>query len=1188
MPADEIQTTPPSSAAATPSSPPVASDAITEQNGAVADKPAVPPSPQPTPIRGAPERRPYIADVFLVSLALLLAVEIAINPVRNHDLLMDLASGRDLLAGKYNPFSGQEPYSHTTDGGNWVNHSWLYDVGLYQLYQAGGISALSIARAILSVLLVFVLIRTGQAGANLWGPSLVAAIGILAVSPRLILLQPAMVSFLFLALTLYFLQRGGRYLYHALPVGNPDRVTWKNYWPILVLFIAWVNVDEWFFLGPVTVILYALGQAVQRGSSETEPQPGEVQALGIISAAGLAVCLINPFHLFAYTLPTQLGLSSTAHALGRDSTLRFLFISGFDLTYFRPSNISAAHLTFYLLVVLAGISFVVNHRSLRSWRLLLVVFFLALSVWHGRAIPFFAVVAAPILALNFQEAARRHTVLGFKRDPVGTMGRFFGSVLLLGLLVVGWPGWLQSRPHERHRFALANDLDPALEKTALRLRELREQGVLPGDTRGFHFSPEVGNALAFYAPEIKGFFDNRYGLFGNVAEDYVNVRRGLLSDPRKQYPDGLEDWRKILDRLAVDHLVLYSSIGEQLRNPLDWLVKEKANWVLLYQSGSAFVYGNAAKRPEYRKYQMNFEALAYASPENRAPAAGMAALPSQPPPWAPFTEPVASRDVDSDETYAHLLQFDASTPAYLRQNIQVWQSALAGAVVTNAAPPGMLAPTLVIPPLVVSKSFQDRWEQRQAGKGKPDYSLEDYVFSGMFGRHFLRDFDDGPTENLLLAIRAARRSLGEHSNDYRVHMDLGMAYFHMKLRTRERSWVDWMRWHDETKNSQTSQGTLMLRQLRHVQAVSALESALLYRKDLDIVHSRLADLYADAGIRTSQGALMRGFKDLELQHRQAELKYARSAGPRSFESAESFEERMTALAGVVEELEKKVGERRSEFDRLVKSITKVDQRALKALDMSLAGKALDILLESNDAAFGDQGTRLQLELGLMTGRIRDVHTWLTDIQEQVTSDKVPLTPEQLWRNRLGDFSYLWISTLLAAGSGDYARADQCLAKIGSTAGYNTGVSGEVMRMQVMLPLEKDQRPVPMTSETALAIVVAKSIIDAPLPISESWLDLPNFSPPRDLKRVFVSSADWTGLQPGTRLLLLGRAADACLVGRREEAHICFLRALLALEQGDCNHAEEMLLRADRAASVLAPDNAEQEAFRILLKKVKKK
>src|SRR5438270_580277 len=72
-----------------------------------------------------------------------------------------------------------------------------------------------------------------------------------------------LISFLFLAITLYILQRPG----HET---SPDvreagkKSPLRIYWLLPVLFAFWVNLDGWWILGPATVALYLIGQALQQ------------------------------------------------------------------------------------------------------------------------------------------------------------------------------------------------------------------------------------------------------------------------------------------------------------------------------------------------------------------------------------------------------------------------------------------------------------------------------------------------------------------------------------------------------------------------------------------------------------------------------------------------------------------------------------------------------------------------------------------------------------------------------------------------------------------------------------------------------------------------------------------------------------------------------------------------------------
>src|SRR5262249_46181084 len=146
---------------------------------------------------------------------------------------------------------------------------------LYGLYLLIGATGLLVLKALTVAATAEVMLRTSRRLRTLWVPALCTILGLLAMSPRLFL-QPVVVSYLFLALTLYFLLRphASRRLDDPASEGDnpapepkkgeqkPDgpELTWKTYWPLLLLFVLWVNLDAWFFLGPVTVGLFLLGQ----------------------------------------------------------------------------------------------------------------------------------------------------------------------------------------------------------------------------------------------------------------------------------------------------------------------------------------------------------------------------------------------------------------------------------------------------------------------------------------------------------------------------------------------------------------------------------------------------------------------------------------------------------------------------------------------------------------------------------------------------------------------------------------------------------------------------------------------------------------------------------------------------------------------------------------------------------------
>src|SRR6185369_5060826 len=71
--------------------------------------------------------------------------------IRNSDVWMHLATGRAIAQGDYR--IGVDPFGFSTADRVWVNHSWLFDLGLYELYKSAGGTGLAIARSAVAVLL---------------------------------------------------------------------------------------------------------------------------------------------------------------------------------------------------------------------------------------------------------------------------------------------------------------------------------------------------------------------------------------------------------------------------------------------------------------------------------------------------------------------------------------------------------------------------------------------------------------------------------------------------------------------------------------------------------------------------------------------------------------------------------------------------------------------------------------------------------------------------------------------------------------------------------------------------------------------------------------------------------------------------------------------------------------------------
>src|SRR5260370_1589294 len=92
---------------------------------------------------------------------------------------------------------------------------------------------------------------------------------------------------------------------------------------IPILFALWVNLDEWFILGPFAVALYLIGDLLQQviapiRTDDDAPAPGHLGRLSLVFGVGLAACLLNPYHVRAFQVPSDL-----APWVSGDSPLQF-------------------------------------------------------------------------------------------------------------------------------------------------------------------------------------------------------------------------------------------------------------------------------------------------------------------------------------------------------------------------------------------------------------------------------------------------------------------------------------------------------------------------------------------------------------------------------------------------------------------------------------------------------------------------------------------------------------------------------------------------------------------------------------------------------------------------------------------------------------------------------------------------
>ncbi len=232
--------------------------------------------------------------------------------------------------------------------------------------------------------------------------------------------------------------------------------------------------------------------------------------------------------------------------------------SGNHPSYFSENQgLNVVGLAYFPLLLVGLLSFILTVGSWRFWRFTVWVFFAGLSLYHARAIPFFAVVAAPIAALNLLDYAGLRfgaTYLeGDRARSWAVSGRVLTLFLTLLLVAATVPGLTHYTKNQVYQVAWRVELDPSLREAALQVAAWRNENKLPANTRWFTTSPEIVHYFAWFCPGEKGFFDQRLAPFDKVAARLRELPQGVAPYARsspgsEQRSNGCRNVRQVPDR----------------------------------------------------------------------------------------------------------------------------------------------------------------------------------------------------------------------------------------------------------------------------------------------------------------------------------------------------------------------------------------------------------------------------------------------------------------------------------------------------------------------------------------------------------------------------------------------------------------------------------------------------------------
>jgi tetratricopeptide (TPR) repeat protein len=912
-------------------------------------------------------------DIVLAVLVFAFALVLAAVPIRNSDIWLHLATGRHLITEFGSGSVGADPFAHTADGAGSASATWVFDVLCYSVHWVGGSLALGIFKMIAVGLLAGVILRTGWTDGGAWIAAICAMLTMVAIAPWLHL-QPMLWSLGLLALALWYLECRTAPLEGCAGTGGNG---WFTFWPFYLLLVVWVNSDSWFLLGLLMLACYWLGGLVVLGRLRRPRIPT------LAVCASLVVCLANPQGYRAYRLPIELTLPLQYPSLASDSVFRPLFQSPLGREFYDGGPAwSAAGLAMAGILGLALIGLVLNRAGRHIPRLLVCLMLLGLAVYQVRNLPFLMVALAiltPRAVHEFAAAQFRDRADAVFRLRQAVTARTATIPVALALLVMAWVGMLQSgRPEPR---ALGVETDPGLIRAAEQMSAWRREHKPGAQAWGFNFSPDIANYFAWFCPDEKSFLHSRLEVCARAAPDYVALRQGLSgtatvtgsSDHSVMRPG---EWREILRRHGVDHVVLADRDRERTQAALRHVLAAPDEWQVLFQAGRVVVLGwrdraaRNATAASWNGLDLSQDGL-HCSQTEKAPGVPPD-RPADPAWWDHLVPRAHPPSIDRDEAALRLMIAESLRLPTRRSAARKWEAGLAAASVGHALAGDLTTVALLVDWLPKSWSAPPRLTDLTAASPLSQRLLATY----------LAQRDESPPGQLWAGVRAGRRALFAPAQDAETYLLLGQLYCRLAWHTSERTWGPRL---------------AVLGQVRKQQAIAALERAVQIKPDLDQAHGLLVQLYTEVGLL-----------DIALRHLQAFEKLQRQRLPAFSDAPEALER----IAADIAQMERGLLDRENAYERGQGNLS-LANRARLAQSVGLADKALEILLATDVTAFGGPELQAALELLLWTGRADEAREWLK--------------PQHL--ALLGEFEYHWLAARVDLAAGDYAGGEEHLGKL---------------------------------------------------------------------------------------------------------------------------------------------------------------
>lgn len=481
----------------------------------------------------------------LVFVLMLIMFMGAARPVFDPDFWWHLKTGQFIFETRTIPHA--DLFSSIYFGREWVTHEWLSEAIIYMIHSSLGYGGLVVTFALVIVAALWLAYRRcaeraghpGVAGFTLILGALAAASTWGA--------RPQMFSFLFASIFIsmldaYARRGGGRFIWWLIP-----------------LIILWVNMHAGFALGLVLIGLTITGMLLDQWLAQGE-KPGalwqRVRPLCFVLAACALAVSLNPSGARIYMYPFE--------------TLTSQAMMKYIQEWFSPDFHKLMFLPLAVLILATFAAMALSKKRARLSELLLLCATAYASLRSARNIPFFALVAMPLLAEHSWNWITAYPwaqwlTLPEKREEGSTVAlKIALNVLLLIVIPVSLCVFRVSS-------VVAGQAGSEAENFPVAAVDFMRANPLPQPI--YNEYAWGGYLIWKLYPDYRVYIDGRADVYGDAfLEEFLKTH------------DGIANWRAPLDRHAVRTVMIDPNA------PLASLLKQDAAWSKVFEDQQAIIF----------------------------------------------------------------------------------------------------------------------------------------------------------------------------------------------------------------------------------------------------------------------------------------------------------------------------------------------------------------------------------------------------------------------------------------------------------------------------------------------------------------------------------------------------------------------------------------------------------------------